>query len=757
MSAGAWASPLTTIGQIRALTPAQIAHNLPVDLRGVVTYYQRTENILFIADRTGGIFIRVTRPVPVAQGDRVEVRGVAMPSYSAVVNAASIRVMGRAAMPPPVPATFSELMSGQDDCAYVTIAGTIVSATMQQTTGRPYLLLSLRMAGGYAGVHVENAAGLDVESLLDARVRLTGVSGGRFDGRFQLVGAILYLGAPAQMRITAPAPRSLSSLPFTPIPKVLSAYNVDVRSPRVRVRGSVTYYQPGEELVLERSRRAILIHTHQGAPLRIGDEVDATGFADAHGYSQVLGYGQFSAPHGRRVIRPQPVSWQDAAAGKYPYSLVSLEGRVIDQVHGSRRDSIYINSGGYIFPAILDHPYQPDARLPRMSRGSTVRVSGVCFVASGGAWNNAMGFDLYLRGAPDIEVLARPSRLTIRRLLYLVGALGFLTLVFFVWSALLRRRVRLQTRLIRRTLETEAARERHQAHLARNRSRVLEAINSRMPLDEVLRMITSLASGQSGHMACWCELASGEIAGGFGGVPPGVHPDPRYLRRDILSSGGKRLGALVLAQDPDGAEPAAQAPAQGPAQSPAGSEILDICASLAALAIESRHLYEQLVHRSEYDQLTEVANRFLLGARLKETFARARLLKRRFALIYIDLNHFKLVNDRYGHRVGDLYLQHATRRLMERLRAQDTLARVGGDEFVALIPVVQDRAEAEGVARRLEQCFDSPFHIDGQTLRGSASLGVAVYPEDGSDEDQLQRYADTEMYARKQLRMVDWE
>ena len=172
-------------------------------------------------------------------------------------------------------------------------------------------------------------------------------------------------------------------------------------------------------------------------------------------------------------------------------------------------------------------------------------------------------------------------------------------------------------------------------------------------------------------------------------------------------------------------------------------------ASLAALAIDNRRLYETLIHRSQYDQLTNAANRFLLESRLDEALAHARRGQSHFALIYMDLDQFKQVNDFYGHRVGDLYLQQVAERISEKLRGMDTLARVGGDEFIALLPVVRGRAEVEEINQRLMRCFDAPFHIDTHILKGSASIGYAVYPEDGITKDALKRVADTAMYANK--------
>jgi len=257
----------------------------------------------------------------------------------------------------------------------------------------------------------------------------------------------------------------------------------------------------------------------------------------------------------------------------------------------------------------------------------------------------------------------------------------------------------------------------------------------------VLGMITDFISEQMHGRSCWCAVAGGRVIGSVSSnhvEPPAVNI--RQSRREILSSTGNQLGTIILAGE--------DAPGEETAET--GAEVLDIGASLAALAIDNRRLYDGLIHRSQYDQLTLVPNRFLLGARIDEAIRNARLHGRQLALIYIDLDRFKEVNDRYGHRVGDVYLQHVARRLSEKLRGHDTLARVGGDEFIALISVVRDRVEAEEIAYRLGHCFDLPFGIDEHSIFGSASIGLSIYPEDGKSEEELKRVADNAMYADKQ-------
>ena len=335
--------------------------------------------------------------------------------------------------------------------------------------------------------------------------------------------------------------------------------------------------------------------------------------------------------------------------------------------------------------------------------------------------------------------LGLPSWWTPRHLLFVLCGLCGAVAFALLWGAILRGRMRAQTDVLRRTMEEEAARERRQVYLERERSRVLEAINSSMPLDQVLGMITAFISEQMHGLCCWCIPPKGNVIGcnSARGVDSPIEGMP-HTRRNIYSSSGEQLGVFIL----DGVH--------APGDSLGGSELLDLGVSLAALAIDNRRLYEDLIHRSEYDQLTDVPNRFLLECRIATAMASAKRHRQQFALIYIDLDWFKMINDRHGHRIGDIYRQKVAKRLSDRLRSRDTLARVGGDEFIALIPIVHDRGEANDIAGRLEGCFESPFQVEDLLINGTASIGIAVYPEDGTEAHELKLVADAAMYAGKQ-------
>jgi diguanylate cyclase (GGDEF)-like protein len=175
-------------------------------------------------------------------------------------------------------------------------------------------------------------------------------------------------------------------------------------------------------------------------------------------------------------------------------------------------------------------------------------------------------------------------------------------------------------------------------------------------------------------------------------------------------------------------------------------------ATLTAVVIENRRLYADLIHRVEYDNLIDIPNRYYLRQRMEMLIEKATLRGSIFALIFIDLDRFKEVNDTYGHCTGDLYLQLVAQRMKNQLRAGDILARVGGDEFAVLATSISDRTGAEEIVHRLERCFETPIHIGEHDISGSASMGLAIFPEDAVDDEGLHCAADKAMYAIKNER-----
>jgi diguanylate cyclase (GGDEF)-like protein len=157
-------------------------------------------------------------------------------------------------------------------------------------------------------------------------------------------------------------------------------------------------------------------------------------------------------------------------------------------------------------------------------------------------------------------------------------------------------------------------------------------------------------------------------------------------------------------------------------------ELLQYVCAQVATAIERKQLHARLERMAQYDQLTQLPNRELLRDRLKAALEAARDDCGRLALLYVDLDRFKEVNDTHGHAVGDMLLQTVANRLKGCVRETDTVARIGGDEFVVLLHSIHASGDADGVAVKIRQVLAQPLRLDGHSLNIQPSIGVAQYP-----------------------------
>lgn len=174
-------------------------------------------------------------------------------------------------------------------------------------------------------------------------------------------------------------------------------------------------------------------------------------------------------------------------------------------------------------------------------------------------------------------------------------------------------------------------------------------------------------------------------------------------------------------------------------------------------AADSRAALEVAIKASETDPLTGLRNRSALSSMLVRDVALARRQKTVLAIYFLDIDDFKLINDRYGHATGDLLLQHVANTLLATVRASDAVFRLGGDEFVVLASQIRP-AEVEPVARKLEQALRDPIRLSGsidQVFSISVSIGSSIFPKDGDLPDDLMQRADEAMYRSKRLRSVE--
>jgi diguanylate cyclase (GGDEF)-like protein len=205
----------------------------------------------------------------------------------------------------------------------------------------------------------------------------------------------------------------------------------------------------------------------------------------------------------------------------------------------------------------------------------------------------------------------------------------------------------------------------------------------------------------------------------------------------ILGSKGQVLGALSHYSRRD------------ESQHPLSAHLVRICTDLAGIAIESRWAADRIQHLAHHDDLTGLPNRLLFNSYLPRALARAERIGGAVGVLFLDLDRFKVINDTLGHGAGDAVLCQVSQHLLDCVRASDTLARVGGDEFTLLVEQFDDSQELGAIAQKLLAATARTLTVDGREYHLSGSIGIAIYPKDGGDGASLLKNADIAMYRAK--------
>lgn len=722
---------LTSLLAVHRLSNQDANSAVPVAFEATVVYSRGYESLLFVQDEDAALFVRPPSTSQWIPGDRIFIQGRTQGSFRPLVVASSITLAHHGKLPPPAQATWSRLIQAQLDARLAVVRATVRAADLVVRADSPVLSarLQLLMEGGHLEAYVDCDNEAALKDLLDADVEITGAVAGKFDDKMEQTGIVLYVSKLADIRVLKHAMISPWSMPAMPMDQILGESEVRDRTRRVRISGTITYYQPGSAVVLESGSKSLWISTQTREPLEVGDFADATGFPSAHDRVLTLTDGEISDNQVQRPVAPQLVSWEQLAVWNsskplgHQFDLVSIEGQIIAQVRESSQDEYVLSSEGRLFTAIYRHSRTAAPLLPmrQVPLGSRVRITGICSIPDTHSINPGedVPFDILLRSYDDIAIIANPSWVSVRNLLTLVSMLIALLFVAGARSWVVERKVRRQNITA--------------AYMERRRARILEDINGSRPLVEILEDITQLVSFKLQSVPCWIQVVDGAV---LGNCPTDVSKF-RVAQQQVQSRTAPSLGTISAAFD-------VRSSANGEE-----AEALSLAAALATLAVDTKRLYADLVHRSEFDLLTDIHNRFSFEQYMDLQIETMHGGAGFFGLIYIDLNDFKQVNDVHGHLVGDLYLREVAARMKKQLRRHDMLARLGGDEFAVLVPNTRDRIEVEELAHRLERSFDDRFVIENCILHGSASFGIALYPEDGTTKDALFMTADAAMYISK--------
>ena len=317
--------------------------------------------------------------------------------------------------------------------------------------------------------------------------------------------------------------------------------------------------------------------------------------------------------------------------------------------------------------------------------------------------------------------------------------------------------------------------------LEREQSTILTMVAQSLPIESVLAHVTQLVENQcEGSLCCLFLLRQGRLTLSAGPslmqdfrleleTQELVLDDPDRNLRELMLSGDLRNAAAWqpcrdLAQR-CGLVICASAPILSVLGEPEGlmvvhckqevarlqipEIVLETATRLVALVVAHASLEDRLSHQAQHDALTDLPNRSLLEDRLNQAMLLAQRQQQSVAVLFIDLDGFKKINDTRGHGAGDELLRWVSTCLQSVMRRSDTLARLGGDEFVAVLSGIRDAKEAARVAQLLLTSLSIPFKLQGHEIHTSASIGLSIYPDDAKDVVAFQSHADAAMYLAK--------
>ncbi|WP_455384408.1 diguanylate cyclase domain-containing protein [Acidihalobacter prosperus] len=336
--------------------------------------------------------------------------------------------------------------------------------------------------------------------------------------------------------------------------------------------------------------------------------------------------------------------------------------------------------------------------------------------------------------------------------------------VHIMWSARWSEAEHLRVAVARDVTELKRAEQLKQALYA-----ISEAAHAEEGLSELYRhihrIIGELLPADDFSVALY-DAVTGTVSFPYYSVEPARQAAPQPLEHDArlarvirsgqalltASTGGDEadwLGAPLLASHAVTGALVIRGSAPDVRYTEEDKELLQFVSTQIATAIERKQSQHRLQHMACHDALTDLPNRTLFHDRLDTALTRAKRDGQFLGLLYIDLDDFKQVNDTYGHAVGDRLLVAVAQRLRDCVRASDSVGRIGGDEFTVLLTNLKESPIASRIAGKIGAALAEPFLLGEHVLQVTASIGCAVYPEQGADREQLFRIADNDMYAVK--------
>jgi diguanylate cyclase (GGDEF)-like protein/PAS domain S-box-containing protein len=726
---------ITSIDKIRQSKADSSSAPIPVHVRGVVTYYDSVAPNLFVQDSTGGVWvdIRGLKDPPPSPGQLLDITGVVGPGFSPDLASPKWKVLGSAPFPKPVVLSYEQAATGRFDSQWSQMEGIVRSFALQAEGN--VLVIDVATPTGTFKVRVPDYHAAFPTQLVDAKVQFRGVCASAFNRRKQLIAIHMMVPRLENTKVIQDAAPDPFAIPTQRIDQIgrFSVQSADVH--RVKVQGIITALFPGRGLFLMDSSGGVYAESQDGYTGGAGDEVEVIGFPAIGNYSTILKSASFEPTGKHQSILPAGIDGKRALQGGYDARLVTIAGTVQAANPLPGAYNLVLQSDDHVnFTARF--AVRPNLKSAPPTKDSRLALTGICSIKTDEN-GNPIAFEIVLRSPADIALLSSPPWLTGGRAVRIISAVGIITAAVFGWVLFLRRQVRGQTKLIKIRLENEVAlEERYRRMFQRNLTGLyLTSSDGRMIdcNDACARIL-----GYADRVAMLEDRASVEL------ITAQFH---KHLYDKSAGSEGQIVNAEYRFQCPDGSWKWALANVRSIQPSESAPAIIEG----GLVDITDRKAAEsQVQYLAYYDSLTGLPNRSLLNDRLRSALAAARRHKEKAAVLFLDLDRFKIINDSLGHSIGDLLLKEVATRLKSLSREEDTVARIGGDEFLVVLPSIHESVDAAVTAERIARGMDQEFIIEGRSFKVTCSIGISIFPEHGKDGETLIKNADAAMYSAKE-------
>ncbi len=766
---------ITNLAQLKRLTTEAASSRKPVKLQAVVTYVDADWHILFVEDETAGGYINSQNvSANLRPGDLLDISGVTGPGgYAPVIEDAQVRFVRRSHLPTPVKIDLLHGNLARLDSTWSSFSGVIHAAREQ--AGHTIL----KMGTGATEVNVQIPALIHGADLVDKEVSATGVFGPLFNERRQAIGHQIFVPSArfllvADSATPQPALSTIDSLRrYRP--------NADERH-SVVVNGTVVLRSAADTIFVQDHTGGIEVRGAENLSASDGDQVSVRGFVLSGEYSPVLEDAAVNTIGPGTPPAAELVSAKSALEGHYDSAFVSMRGTLTSLRSSSAGTTLVLNDHGTFFEAV--GPTSPE--LDSLRIGSELGVRGVCQVSVDRIQFAVRGYVLAFDSPQSVAVIKLGPWWDSRRISWALFVIVGIAAAATLWATLLRQQVETKTR----ELHSSIAAKRKVREFDSARNQVLEAIARNTPPPESMEHLALAVQQQIEGSVCLVALSSDAKPSLTGKpapiviapeLPESVLQQMQPVLASALAKSRAAAGTNTDSEDHDvltdlldiarggglsfhqgqvmfaftGAGELAGLLMLLLKDAPVGDtdstipNILHSASRLVSLARDHWHMHERLLFDARHDALTGLPNRTLSEDRLEQALARARRRKQIFAVVCIDLDGFKAINDNFGHDAGDELLRTVAVRLRARIRHSDTLARVGGDEFLAIIEDCSGDAAAQSVAESLVAALQEPATLEGKTVNISGSIGIAMYPVDGKNAAELKRNADQAMYRAK--------